>query len=494
MKKYLMTGMAALAMCAAFTSCSKDIEQVTQEQINQANAQKILMDYENAFIKTFGQPAANQHWGFGATATRSADPDANMWGGNGVANSKYPNFVVPDPLTSAQIEVVRRWFQQKQNPDNHAVDFTNFFVQQVYKGGTKIDDDSKTTETYLAGNGDIITSGQKMDYLMAGQVENGYDHMYNFNGANYSNGAKNEDVWDGELDPDESKDFNLRKKYHKDMIQLMVNSSTSSFGYHTSQSNEQFHNKYVVIPGDIIDPIVAGMYFVGFDYEATGENSNQYLITEDPNGDIEYNGKKYHKGGADGYYSDWIVRITKAEGTPVVQYDGRIIAEDLTVSEDINGTAHKGDFDFNDVVFDYKYTSTGVDIILRAAGGTLPLRLAGSDNYEVHKLLGVGPKDMVNTGRKSVAPVSFSITGNFDSSKNGNDIKIEVNKGTEANPNWIELKAEQGRAPGKVRVDIDYNWCAERQDIDEKYSATHNRFSEYVGGQWAWNTWYNQAD
>ena len=66
-----MTGIAALALGAGFTSCSHDIEPMTQEEINQIEAQKIVQTYEQAFIKTFGQPAANQNWGFGAANART---------------------------------------------------------------------------------------------------------------------------------------------------------------------------------------------------------------------------------------------------------------------------------------------------------------------------------------------------------------------------------------------------------------------------------------
>ena len=59
MKKYLMTGMAALAISAAFTSCSHDddIEVYTQEQI--ANAK-----YQQAFESVFGSVNPNVNWGF----------------------------------------------------------------------------------------------------------------------------------------------------------------------------------------------------------------------------------------------------------------------------------------------------------------------------------------------------------------------------------------------------------------------------------------------
>ena len=67
-----MTGIAALAICAAFTSCSKDIEPISQNDLDQFEIQKIKANYEQVFIKTFGQPAANQDWGFSNTAATRA--------------------------------------------------------------------------------------------------------------------------------------------------------------------------------------------------------------------------------------------------------------------------------------------------------------------------------------------------------------------------------------------------------------------------------------
>lgn len=76
MKKYLMTGIAALALCVGFTSCSKDLEQLSQEEINQLEAKKIVDKYNNAFKAYIGgEIASTQTWGFGtpeATLTRAA--------------------------------------------------------------------------------------------------------------------------------------------------------------------------------------------------------------------------------------------------------------------------------------------------------------------------------------------------------------------------------------------------------------------------------------
>lgn len=73
MKKYLMTGVAALALCAGFTSCShnEDFEPITQDQIDKAK-------YDQAFLAYVGgKIASNQDWGFSATPAASRFTRAN---------------------------------------------------------------------------------------------------------------------------------------------------------------------------------------------------------------------------------------------------------------------------------------------------------------------------------------------------------------------------------------------------------------------------------
>ena len=72
MKKFLMTGIAALAIGAAFVSCSHEIEPYSEEELQQFEVQKIKANYEQAFIKTFGKPASNQDWGFSDNAKTRA--------------------------------------------------------------------------------------------------------------------------------------------------------------------------------------------------------------------------------------------------------------------------------------------------------------------------------------------------------------------------------------------------------------------------------------
>ena len=70
MKKYLMGGIAAVAICAAFTSCSKsnDIYDAgaAEQAKQQTSEQKIISDYQTAFENAFGKPAPQIRTGSGS--------------------------------------------------------------------------------------------------------------------------------------------------------------------------------------------------------------------------------------------------------------------------------------------------------------------------------------------------------------------------------------------------------------------------------------------
>lgn len=142
----------------------------------------------------------------------------------------------------------------------------------------------------------------------------------------------------------------------------------------------------------------------------------------------------------------------------------RIIAEDLSASEG-------SDFDFNDVVFDVQmnWPSEGKHTItLLAAGGTLPLTIAGE---EVHAKFGVSTNKMVNTESwtEQRAPVTFVIEGKY---ANANEIEVRVQKGSD----WPLLTAPIGKAASKIAVSTDYEWVKELQDITNAYG----QFDTYV--------------
>ena len=133
-----MTGIAALAMCSGFTSCSHEFDNLSQEEIDQMKANEIVENYKKAFVENFGQPAAVQDWGFGTTATRGvtrsisdmqpgANKNRNLW----AATDGAFNLLVPTPLTDKQRLRVRAYFQSHPNLTWEAPTMTNYFIQQV---------------------------------------------------------------------------------------------------------------------------------------------------------------------------------------------------------------------------------------------------------------------------------------------------------------------------------------------------------------------------
>ncbi len=456
MKKYLICGATALIAGLFITSCTHDdIEYKTiVEEKTQA--------FNELFTELYGESDINHDWGFtplpniqeiighanasSRAATRVEDKRSNMWASEG--------WVIPTPLTSAQKNLVRNYFQQNKNPQGTSVDYKNFFVQQVYKGHDCVDDPSAEEEAKIyknnadcleiyknKANQDVIGSNH-MDHLTAGYPP---DHINDFN-----HGDRDEiEVWN-----------NGGSGKHMDAITFMVDSRTNCFGYQGSEDSQIHYDEhsYVIITGETImawaktkdaklseasaGADVTGMVFVGFDYFATGSNPNM-------------------QSDADGYFSDWIVRITEGvkssshSGDPddpdshvttgkkvrIIRHTaldkGRVFCEDLY-------KASKEDLDFNDVVFDailwfnqelvldknaniveYGPSNYDAEIVLIATGATLPLQVADKEVHNVFNTkrdLGVAigeDKLMVNTVigsafngifRNSITPVKLTWT------------------------------------------------------------------------------------
>ena len=87
-----MTGVAALAVCAAFTSCSKGEELYDEGVVKGISTEQAIAsvynNYNEAFIKTFGQPAANQDWGFGSSSRAFT---RTVYANNGDAYDAFPS-------------------------------------------------------------------------------------------------------------------------------------------------------------------------------------------------------------------------------------------------------------------------------------------------------------------------------------------------------------------------------------------------------------------
>lgn len=549
-----MTGVAAIAICAAFTSCSKSGDELYDPgKIDQQNAEKITQTYNEAFIKVFGKPSANQDWGFGKSASTRANSgetvpqteayhnmNHNEWAD---PDKEFGGYTVPDPLTEQQKAVVAAYFQSVPNLTYSDPQWRHFFVQQVYKGG-KVDAGQvrNTTEGITAANGTKYDSGN-MNLLSVGRNN---IHINDFNAGSCSTS----DVLDNGQ--------HVGGSSHPDQITLMVNiDDTSCFGYHETGSSTQHNNKaalvswqtirdwananglngdcladnwnrsflgfdlaikegaqaqsdiaaryndgpesysYAMVNGEIVsingnDNIVynseniyyldtnTNMYVaadkmtlqdneIQAEYRVDGDYKGKYINVDKfvallNDGWLPVKDKNFREwvkvGKSDGYFSDWIVTLTKAERkNPPHNYTICVIGEDLTVGgsdeEDLGA-----DFDFNDVVFDVALESNETWVRLKAAGGTLPLTI---DGIEIHGKFGVATNVMVNTGAgPNKEYVEFKLNNVYTDAKN---IPVFVTKGGRS----VELTAVQGEPASKIGVKPSYVWCKERVGVVDQY-------------------------
>ena len=422
MRKQLMTGVAAAAICLGLASCSRFDYTLISE------GEQAYVNYENAFKEKFGEPAPDQTWGFGSAdangggvaqraITRTANPNSNQW-------FKEMNYKKPADITQAEIDYVMNWFATHTKADGQTLDIKNYFIQQIGCSG----DSYRVTDHNGASHS--IESKNHMDYIFANLDANGSskDHVYNFNASSGS-------------------------------IMLMENSETKyGFGFQDSWGSDDKYVTQNYLMAEIDVPGVGKGWYVGLDYQTKKSSEEIYL---------KPNGK----------YDDRVMKIVPAVKNPL-KCDIRIIAEDLSASEG-------SDFDFNDVVFDVKYGYPAWDkttIILQAAGGKLPLRIGVlDDEHEVHNLFGVSLNTMVNTEDWTAHkdPVTFTIDGQYGSG-NIEDLPIWVQKGSD----WVELTAPQGKAASKIAVSTDYKWVKELQDITNAYGQFDTYVTTGYPAEW----------
>jgi len=407
--------MTLICVCA----CNKnDGFDVTYEEVQH-------MKFEQTFIKTFGQPASNHDWGFAdakvvnlvnPATTRSHNVNRNEWAGQ---------FNIPANVTENEKNLVVTEFSKKRENvvNEYNINFTDYFIYEVYKG----------EDVYKDGFGQDVLGSDHMNHLQVKKAEGSllppdndcWEHANDFNNGDHSA------TW-GTIEG----------------ATLMLNSGTLDFAYHNS-TDSKYHYEYIIIPGEQIDASLAGFYYVGFDFCAShpaGQEANKNM-------DVSRNW----------VFNDWILRISPAQFKAAKM----IIAEDL-------GTENS-DLDYNDVIFLSTLSNEWVGslnanklvahITLKAAGGTLPLYIA---DKEVHELFGVPVNTMVNTGLVSRPEVQFTaIIGDADWSGNTNikdiPIRVQTDKGL------ITIQYNVGEPSEKLCVDADYEWCTERQPIQNKY-------------------------
>ena len=253
MKKYLMTGIAALALCAGFTSCSHDLDVPSPEKMKEMEAQKIVNNYEKAF-KAYvgGNIAANQTWGFGSLAsarTRAGeDPvqaNANQWGDPNYYDGGYK---IPDALTEGQKLRAAAYFKAHDHIDFVAPTYTDFFVQQVYKGDKQ----------YQMGANTKVTGSNNMDKLTFGDTDDA-THVHKFNAGTFTgdrsyNGLSVIEVLNTGANTNDCGKSDKADQWHYDQIQFLIGGSAASVGYNGSAASfHHYTGRCALVSAETID-------------------------------------------------------------------------------------------------------------------------------------------------------------------------------------------------------------------------------------------------
>ena len=164
MKKYLTTGVAAIAFVAAFTSCSKSTDlydqgavdernRQEQEKKDQQNEMTVNEKYAVAFEKAFGKVGPNVDWGF---SSKSSSTRAFTRAGGVAFNTDitFPEDCDDSNFLADKPEGVSKLNKYGSGPGSWYIDEAYDMVQ-TYGGASKL---------YVKGNIDLSEGDTNYDY------------------------------------------------------------------------------------------------------------------------------------------------------------------------------------------------------------------------------------------------------------------------------------------------------------------------------------------
>ena len=512
---------AALLLSA---SCSEYNPDMSEGNLTKEEYEKV-MEFTKNFKLRYGDIAPDNDWGFGelevkgsrgVKGTRGVLANKNEWfdqktgkskdgavipgmpsaidgryilknSGSGKEVQMYDTYNSDDvnnqipagDVTDEEIIYVSHWFRTHPNPTSQAVNLRDFYVQNVswdydrqeYPNGAK-----ETHVKWFDGNNaqQQRELNYRMNHLLCVSYSNSDgNHIYNMNNGN-TNMADANKTYNDISDADKTEcghlfEYRTMERYKCDNGEPNV----TSFKVHSSDDNRYLTN-YVLVHLDFIGPKSGLPYsgdYLAFDYSFDGPSVGAPEAIKAP----------------DGYYSNWIFKISPAypPTTPDPEYTTetkRVMCEDL-------GNTY--DFDFNDLVFDVYYTykdktNITAHITLQAVGGTLPIYI-GTDTAdptkELHyRMLGQASSSPINVAASNGvthSPVSFTMSA---TSTDPNDIIICVGTAGNEATDKITILPVSGRgsslAPQKICVPTSTKWLKENQQIEWGYP----RFDEWVKG------------
>ena len=514
---------AALLLSA---SCSEYNPDMSEGNLTKEEYEKV-MEFTQNFKLRYGEIAPDNDWGFGelevkgsrgVKGTRGVLANKNEWfdkttgkskdgavipgmpsaidgryilksSGGGQEVKMYDTYTSYDvnnqipagDVTDEEIIYVSEWFRTHPNPTSQAVNLRDFYVQNVswdydrqeYPNGAK-----ETHVKWLDGNNaqQQRELNYRMDHLLCVSYSNSNgNHIYNMNNGN-TNMADANKTYNDISDTDKTEcgrlfEYRTMERYKCDNGEPNV----TSFKVHSSDDNRYLTN-YVLVHLDFIGPKSGLPYsgdYLAFDYSFDGKSVGASAANKEP----------------DGYYSNWIFKISPADPTttPDPEYTTetkRVMCEDL-------GNTY--DFDFNDLVFDVYYTYKGTEanktnitahITLQAVGGTLPIYI-GTDTAdptkELHyRMLGQASSSPINVAASNGvthSSVSFTMSA---TSTDPNDIIICVGTAGNEATDKITILPVSGRgsnlAPQKMCVPASTKWLKENMQIEQGYT----KFQDWV--------------
>ena len=414
-------------------------------------------------------------------------------------NNKYVIHPKGD-VTDEEIIYVSNWFRTHPNPASEKVDLGAFFIQNIssdcdrvsYPNGAKKTLDGKSLDFYMNELKAIQTSGSKV-------------HTNNFNSQNSGPipevlPATEAELYDalpsdydytgiGQLPYTQNRIIQCMRTINNEWYHGDDESRVNSFECHSS-NDDTLNENYVLVYLDFVGPKSGKHYkgyYLGFDYS------------------YDKDGQKIE---ADGYYSNWIVKVAYAyaEEDPQQAPDPEITTTESrrVMCEDLGST---NDFDFNDLVFDVYYTyeedaagnksNIQAHITLQAVGGTLPIYIGAQTTSdptkELHyRMTNTNAKNPINVGAGTThSPVTFTMSA---TSTDPNDLDICVGSSDNKATDYIILPSSgnSNLAPQKICVPTTVRWLKESQQIEWGYT----KFKDWVNSQKQnpfWNDGINES-
>lgn len=236
------------------TSCSSD-----NDMSNWKTPQQ--QEFSKQFTEQFGSIASNQSWGFSNVGVYTMPNSTSTKTVIKTDMPDYQNYEPAPAVTQDEITQVAAAFQNiPENYVSEQLDYTRFFVQQVYM----------SHRTYKDGNGQDVDGSSKMNKL---------------------------GVWTDDATNEHANDFNVEAG----STVLFVNAGTKKFSYSNSSDSGKDYFDYIVKK-------VGNYYYVGFSFRAKGQNPNEQV-----KGDNNYDdwivriAPAKMKGGEDEYTARIIV-------------------------------------------------------------------------------------------------------------------------------------------------------------------------------------------